>query len=157
MLRKRFIISLATATLIAAGSARITLCRQNQQTGTVFNSKVQENTAVRFFYEPPGNYFHVPIVFHAVEPEDRRLNTTPVDVQGRIAYISLNEMSLLLRVLARSNVSWQESKVIETMGSFKDIPVTESMVFWLSPQKVRPMQRYARQKYAKHLSRWILL
>lgn len=113
--------------LIVVASTSVILSQQNQYKGIVLNSRVQQDTAIRFFYEPPGNYFHVPLVFHAVEQGDSRLNTTPVDVEGRIVYVSFDEMSQLLQALGRSNLSWQESDTIETLGSFKDIPVSDNM------------------------------
>lgn len=40
---------------------------------------VDENTAIRFFYDPPGgDYFHAPLVFRPVKDGDSRLNTAPV-------------------------------------------------------------------------------
>jgi len=103
-------------------SSRQTIDKKN-----VLNSPVDENTAVRFFYQPAGDYFHVPLVFRAVELKDPRLNTAPMAVEGRTAYVSLSEMQQLMQGLAHSDMAWQESEKVETLGSYKKLDITDDM------------------------------
>ncbi len=88
----------------------------------VLNSPVDENTAVRFFYNPAGDYFHFPLVFRAVGQKDPRLNTAPMLIEGRTAYISFSEMQQLMQGLARSGLLWRQSEKVEVLRSFKVEP-----------------------------------
>lgn len=121
MPRKSFIVRILALPLIFAGGAGLMFSQQNQYKGFVLNSQVEEGTALRFFYIPPGDYFHAPLVFRAVEPGDPRLTTGPMSAEGRSAYISFDEMQQLMQNLAHSNLVWQESDKIEIMGSFKEL------------------------------------
>lgn len=126
VLRNRVILStlaLASAFLWSAGAVQ---SQQSQAKGFVFNTAVDKNTVVRFFYQPPGDYFHYPLVFRAVEEGDSRLGTGP-SADGGIAYIVVFEMQQLSQGLAHLNLSWQESEKIETLESFKDLPITDRM------------------------------
>jgi hypothetical protein len=83
----------------------------------VLNCPVDENTAVRFFYNNESDYFHSPLIFRPVAQGDPRLNTAPMGEEGRTAYISLAEISELIQGLARSDLPWQESEEVEPLGS----------------------------------------
>jgi hypothetical protein len=127
MLLKSFILWLLSLTLIIQGGAHTVLSQQNQEKGFVFDSPAGENTVVRFFYNPPGDAFHAPLVFRALKQGDARLDTGPMSTEGHIDYVSLLEMQQLLQELAQSNLAWQESEKIETLGSFKQLQITDSM------------------------------
>lgn len=87
-----------------------------------------ETTAIRLFYNNESDYFHFPLIFRAVEQRDPRLNTAPMVAEGRTVYISQTEMQSLLRGLAQLDLPWQESKKVETLGSFKRLrPWSDSM------------------------------
>lgn len=71
-------------------------CAGRGQSQTSGNKKLverivaDENTAIRFFYDPPGgDYFHVPLVFRPVKNGDSRLNTAPILEEGRTAFFLL--------------------------------------------------------------------
>jgi hypothetical protein len=127
MLLKAFILWVLALTLIVIGGADIVLSQQSQEKGFVFNSPVGEDTAVRFFYQPVGDYFHHPLVFRAVEKGDPRLDAGPMSAEGRIDYISVPEMQQLLQDLAHANLTWQESEKVETLGTFKELQITDTM------------------------------
>ena len=89
---------------------------------SVLHSPVDENTVVRFFYQPtPGDYFRFPLIFRAAKEEDPRVNTAPMKEEGRTAYISVSEMRELVQRLARMRLAWKESKAIEGLGPFKNL------------------------------------
>src|SRR5260370_4583671 len=94
---------------------------QKHQRLSVLNSAVDEKTVVRFFYQPPGDYLHAPLVFRVVEEGNPLLNTAPMRGEGRTAYISLSEMRELVQALARSNLAWPDSVTIELLGSYKKL------------------------------------
>jgi len=101
--------------------------RQTVNKRNVLNSPVDENAIVRFFYQPEGDYFHFPLVFRAVDQKDPRLNTAPMFVESRTAYISFSELRQLMQELAHSDLSWQESEKVEVLGSFKKLEITDNM------------------------------
>jgi hypothetical protein len=113
--------------LVIAATAAVMQSCQNYDKRFVLNSPVDENTAVRFFYQPAGNYFHSPLVFRVVDQKDSRLNTAPMAVEGRTAYISLSEMRQLMQGLAHSDLSWRESEKVEVLGSFRKLDITDNM------------------------------
>lgn len=86
-----------------------------------------EETAVRFFYDPPGEYFHAPLVFRVVEEGNPLLNTAPMKEAGRTAYISLSEVRLMVQSLKRASLVWEESGDIVTLGSYKKLPLFNDM------------------------------
>ncbi|MHB8486278.1 MAG: hypothetical protein ACYDCM_11225 [Candidatus Acidiferrales bacterium] len=86
-----------------------------------------ETAAIRFFYNSGPDYFHFPLIFRAVSQGDPRLNTAPMGVEGRTAYISRTEMRQLIQKLAHSDASWQESEKVEALGSFKQLRSSDSM------------------------------
>jgi hypothetical protein len=89
---------------------------------SVLDSPVDENTAIRFYYNPAGNYFHVPLIFRPVSPGDPRLDTATIGTEGHTTYISLQEMQQLTQGLGHSDLSWQESEKVEPLGPFKQLP-----------------------------------
>lgn len=89
--------------------------------------EADQKTVVRFFYDPPGEYFHVPLVLRVVDDQDPLLNTAPVKDAGRTAYMSLPEMRELLRRMKRANLVWEESADIVTLGSYKKLPLFGDM------------------------------
>lgn len=107
--------------LLLLTTAALPGCRRTVDNDRVFNCPVDENTAVRFFYFPGGDYYHFPLIFRPVAQGDPRLNTAPMGEEGRTAYISRKEMRDLIRRLAHSGLSWQESEKVEPLGSFKPL------------------------------------
>jgi hypothetical protein len=92
------------------------------------NVPVDGDTIVRFFYLPPYSYFHVPLTFRVVEKNDPRLGTAPLAIPGdRTPYISLPEMQNLIAALAHSDLSWQESKELETPKKIEPREMTDKM------------------------------
>ncbi len=118
--KSRSFWALALTFLLAAGGGSAQ-SNQKHQRLSVLNSAVDEKTVVRFFYQPPGDYLHAPLVFRVVEEGNPLLNTAPMREEGRTAYISLSEMRELVQALARSNLAWQESETIELLGSYKKL------------------------------------
>lgn len=102
--------------------------RQNQDRGTVLNSPVTENTAVRFFYDPAlSDFFHFPIIFRVAEEGDARLITPPSTRAGWTSYITPVEMRQFLQTIARSNLTWQESDKVEIFEPAFQIPRSDAM------------------------------
>ena len=121
--------------LLAAGSGGLRPCDQQRRT-VVLNSPVNENTAVRFFYQPvPSDVFHFPLVFRPVGEADPRLNTAPMREEGRTAYISFAEMRALLDKLAQADLTWQESEKVEALGSYKTIEDRNDMEVFVTCSK----------------------
>jgi hypothetical protein len=90
--------------------------------------EADEKTVVRFFYQPaPGDYLHAPLVFRVVEEGSPLLNTAPMREAGRTAYISLSEMRGIVETLKRSDIVWEESADIVTLGSYKKLPLFDDM------------------------------
>jgi hypothetical protein len=113
------------AMLITAASLSYS---QTLAKGKLQVAALDENTGVRFFYQPvDADYFHVPLVIHAVDPHDSRLNTAPMAAEGRVAYVSISDMRELLQALSQSKLSWQQSEKVEVFGSFKKLPITDTM------------------------------
>ena len=48
----------------------VTHSRQKRGETFLLDFSVDGRTAIRFFYNPVGNYFHFPLIFRAVEPGD---------------------------------------------------------------------------------------
>ena len=48
----------------------VTHSRQKRGKTFLLDFSVDGRTAIRFFYNPVGNYFHFPLIFRAVEPGD---------------------------------------------------------------------------------------
>jgi hypothetical protein len=80
-----------------------------------------------FFFDPPGEYFHKPLVLCVVKEGDPLLNTAPIREEGRTAYVSLSEMRELVQRLGRLDLAWQESETVEALGSYKNLPVFDDM------------------------------
>lgn len=101
---------------------------QSVEGSTVLNSQADENTAIRFFFQPPeGNYFHTPLLFRVVGEKDPRLNTAPVLFGGRTAFISLPEMRQLMQDLAHEDLRWTESGKVEVFGAVEDLRPTGNL------------------------------
>lgn len=111
-----------TFVLVMAASATATQPGRNQESKFLVNCPADKETAIRFFYNPPGDYFHFPLIFRPVEEADPRLNTAPMTVEGRIAYIPMVEMQQLLQGLSHSDdLSWQESEKVESLGGYREL------------------------------------
>jgi hypothetical protein len=78
----------------------------------ILRSSSDESTAMRFFFNP-GEYYHSPLIFRVVAPNDSRLNTGPMYLGYGTVYISATEMDHLKRDLTKLGLSWQESKTVE--------------------------------------------
>lgn len=119
---KRVYRILRITTLVVVGAV---LCCHSQTPGelNVLGSPVDENTAVRLFFDS-GNYFHPPLIFRVVTKNDPRLNTAPMLLEGRTTYITASEMQSLLQGLKKSGLSWRESKEQVVFGdATKILPV----------------------------------
>jgi hypothetical protein len=87
-----------------------------------------QRTAVRFFYEPPGNsYFHTPLVFVAVSDEDPRLNSAPSLESGRTAFVRVSEMKSLLDGLRRLGLAWRVAPERTSFGPAINLDHTGKM------------------------------
>ena len=89
--------------------------------------EADEKTVVRFFYDPPGEYFHAPLVLSVVEEGNKLLNTAPMKEAGRTAYLSLAEMRDVMQRLKRSHIAWEESGDTVTLGAYKKLPLFDDM------------------------------
>lgn len=86
------------------------------------------STAVRVFWNPPdGGYFHFPLIFRTVKQTDSRLNSAPMTDEGRIAYISLGEMSQLIQALAHLDLAWEHLGRAEDLGNYRDLQPENEM------------------------------
>jgi hypothetical protein len=121
MLMRRIVWSISLACIVALP----VFC---QATGKQpLDVRVDQNTITRIFYLPPENYFHPPLIFRVVGENDPRLGTAPMADLGRTVYISLSEMRNLIAALADSNLSWQESKKLETPKEIETHEMTDKM------------------------------
>lgn len=98
--------------------------RQARVTASVLNSPIDDATVVRFFYYPPGDYFHFPLVLRAVKPNSSLFNTAPMREEGRTAYISLPDMKKLVGALSRTGLAWKQMTSVEPLGPFKKLALT---------------------------------
>jgi len=114
-------------TLLAGPGASKLQSNQNHPHTSILNSPVDEKTVVRFFYDPPGEYFHKPLVFRVVKEDDPLLNTASVHDEGQTAYISLPEMRGLVKDLAHTSLAWRESQSVEVLGPYKKLPASDDM------------------------------
>ena len=81
-----------------------------------------KDSVVRFFYQPPdGEYFHVALIFRAVEKTDHRWNTVAFSDEGQTAYVSFSDMQQLITNLAHLSLRWDESAKIEGLETYKTI------------------------------------
>jgi hypothetical protein len=83
------------AILVAALVGRVQADR-GQERISVLTSPVDERTAVRFFFQPAGDYFHYPLLFRVAEEGSRPLHSSPMQEEGQTAYISISEMRELV-------------------------------------------------------------
>lgn len=119
--------------LVIGGGAGVMRSHQNSVSKSLFNSPVNEDTAVRLFYnlgaEKSRDYFHGPLTFRAVTEGDPRINTAPlVPHRGRTVYISFGEMRNLIDGLARFDVPWESSRGRESLDwSVEPLPDTDKM------------------------------
>jgi len=111
---------LALALLFAAGT---TNAQSNQKQGraSLLHYPVDENTAIRLFYQPQGDYFHAPLVIRVVNGDKAMLITAPMLQEGRTTYVSLAEMRELAQKLAKTDLEWQESETAVALGSYKKL------------------------------------
>jgi len=92
---------------------------QTASDDSVLDSPADETVAIRFFFQPAGDSFHVPLVFRVVNETDPRLNTAPILDSGRTGYISLSEMQQLLPRVAHLHLFWRQAETVEVLGSFR--------------------------------------
>ena len=102
------------------------VCPGQSGDGNVLNSPADESVAIRFFLQPPGDYFHAPLVFRVVDQKDPCLNTAPMLESGRTAYITLSEMQRLLPAVSHTRY-WQEGEVVEVLGSPSVLSIARMM------------------------------
>jgi hypothetical protein len=89
--------------------------------------RVDKNTIIRIFYLPPESYLRPPLIFRVAGKNDPRLGTAPINILGRTPYISLSEMQNLVTALADWNLSWQQSKKLETPKKIETRKMTDKM------------------------------
>lgn len=112
--------------LTAFGVASCCSCQSLTELN-VLGAPVSEHTAVRLFFDN-GNYFHPPFIFRVVTSNDPRLNTAPMLLEGRIAFITVPEMQRLLRELQGMGLLWKESKEHTVFGdATKILPIFDGM------------------------------
>lgn len=92
-----------------------------------FGSQTSADTAIRFFYQPAGNYFHAPLIFQVVGENDPQLATAPMSDAGRSAFIRLSEMKALTQGLERLGLTWKTSQKAEVFGPAIDLNSTGNM------------------------------
>jgi hypothetical protein len=112
--------------LLALGTLPSVAVAQAADPLRILNSPVGENTTVRFFFNP-GEAYHWPLVFHVVQSGDQRLNTMPKLREGIIAYITPLEMQHLLQRLEALQLSWNDTRKIEPLGSGFHPPIVYAM------------------------------
>jgi hypothetical protein len=152
MTLKNFGLCVLGLVLLVAANADSTLTRQNRENESLMSCAANENAAVRFFYNPPGGYFHFPLIFRSVEQADLRLNTAPMTTEGRTAYISFAEMRQLVEGLANSKLSWRVSEKAEGLGSYKKIPVLDRMEILVLCPKGTPRSKLAPKNICETLA-----
>jgi len=123
------LIALVSAPLLCYAQTTTTcVCPGQTGDGNVLNSPADESVAIRFFFQPPRDYFHVPLVFRVVDQKDPSLNTAPILDSGRTAYITLSDMQRLLPAVTHSRfASWRQAEVIEVLGSPRVLDLAETM------------------------------
>jgi hypothetical protein len=84
------------------------------------------NQSVVRFYFLGENYFHPPILFQAVDRGDNKLNTAPMQREGRTIYITSAEMSSLLMEISNRGFEWSITTKRETLADATEVrPVYE--------------------------------
>ena len=96
--------------------------------------RIGDHSIVRFFFDP-GNYFHAPILFQAVDNGDKRLNTAPMRSEGRTVYITPKEMASLLSGLPNLGLKWKLTKEQEKLGDATKIIPDYAMVITIVSSK----------------------
>ena len=104
---------------------------------------VPVKSITRKLYDPAGDYFHAPPVFHGVTEGNSLLNTAPMQEEGRTAYITLSEMRELLQGLAHVDLAWQNSETFEGLGSYKKLPVSDDMEIFVGSSTARAKTKIA--------------
>lgn len=137
--------------LLMAGKLHLPQSSPASDRRLVLNSPVDEKTAVRFFYDPAGDYFHVPLIFRGVGHGDPLLDTAPMSAEGRTAFVSLAEMRQLTEALARSGLAWQESESTAVLGSYKALPVSNDMEVLIAYSKAKAVARIPAASICKTL------
>jgi len=118
---------LTIVALLAMAGAVQPRSSQKRDRVSNLNSSVNEKIAVRFFYDPPGDYFHKPLIFRVAEDGSPKINTATVHEEGRIAYITISEMRTLVNGLAHANLVWRVSQKVEALRPFKELPLSDDM------------------------------
>lgn len=122
---------LVPITVIAGG------IQSDQKIGSpsLLSTAGNEETAVRFYYNPsPEDAFHSPLVFRVVKAGDPRLNTAPILLEGRTAFITGGEMQQLIEGLDRAGLSWRVSEKSEALGSFRHLLIGDVEIRVVSPK-----------------------
>jgi hypothetical protein len=115
------IFSILVLAIVVAVGVGVAQSNHGQGRASVLNSPVDDKTAIRFFYQPVGDYFHYPLVFRVVEESNPLLDTVTMQEEGQTAYISLSEMRELVQSLAHSGLEWHESETVEVFGLSKKL------------------------------------
>jgi hypothetical protein len=158
MLMKDSSFRLLGLSLVIAVGANVMRFHQNSDSKFLLNSQVDQNTAIRFFYnlgaEKSRNYFHGPLTLRAVTERDPRINTAQLILQqGRTVYIPLREMRNLIDGLAQFDVLWESSREIESLDwSIKPLPDTDKMDISIVFSKGTARARLDPKKICKTLS-----
>jgi hypothetical protein len=113
--------------LVAILGATSLDCAQTTGDGNVLNSPADESVAIRLFFQPPGDYFHAPLIFRVVDQKDPRLNTAPILDSGRTVHISLSEMQQLLPAVTHLRLLWRQAEIVEVLGSSRVLGLAITM------------------------------
>jgi hypothetical protein len=100
---------------------------QTTEQHRTFDITANQNTIVRFFYQPVLSSRHPALLFRVVGDKDSRLNTMSIAEAGYTVDITLGEMTDLLQKLAHSDLLWQESDQVEVPKTFKGRVLTDGM------------------------------
>lgn len=92
---------------------------------------IDGSIAVRFFFQPPNADSSRPaLIFRVARENDPNWNSAPIDRQGRSAFVSLDEMKELFRLLQGTSIHWRVSREREEMLPFMKLlqPTKDMMV-----------------------------
>ena len=107
---------------------------QKSQGPSVLSTPGNGQTMVRFYYNPPGDAFHFPLIIRVVKIGDPQLASAPVLSEGRTAYITGDEMDQLLQGFDRAGLSWKISEKVEPLGSYMHQSIGDVEIRVVSPK-----------------------
>jgi hypothetical protein len=88
-----------------------------------------ESTIIRFFLQSPNSDFlRPPIVLRVAKKGSSELMTAPINVEGRSAYVTVEEMREIMNSLQTLDVSWSTSKARESVIPYIKMPRSDDML-----------------------------